>query len=277
MLNRLISVVTSWIFILCLAVLYINDWWLKAAYSNALTGKISDFAGIALVTLLALAAWPRRKNIIYVCIALVFLWWKSPLSESLIQFVNAHGPYHIGRVVDYTDLMALAVMPFCRNILDKNTGSCIVNRESIRNIIAVPIAAMTILVMMATSAIPTHEEFAIQTINRSSELKTDEVAERIRKLTVERGMQCQDCSHPLESAIFGWHSGILLKYSFIDKKRVRFDIESYPECLVCFRGKSGRERADELRNSIKSMFEDNFQDLEYVEPLNRGRQLGVDR
>jgi hypothetical protein len=271
MLNRLISVVTSWIFILCLAVLFINDWWLKAAYPNALTGKISDFAGIALVTLLALAAWPRRKYIIYACIALAFLWWKSPLSEPLIQFVNAHGPYPIGRVVDYTDLIALAIMPFCRNILDKNTSSCILNRESIRNIIAVPIAAMTIFVMMATSAMPTRQEFAIQTIKSSSELKTDEVAARIRKLAEEKEMQCQDCSHPLESAIFGYNHGIMLKYSFIGKKRVRFDIESYPECLMCFRGKSGRERADELRNSIKSLFEDNFEGLEYVEPLNRRR------
>jgi hypothetical protein len=44
-------------------------------------------------------------------LALGFLYWKSPLSQWFIDHVNAVLLVQIGRVVDYSDLLALFVIP----------------------------------------------------------------------------------------------------------------------------------------------------------------------
>ncbi|MCY7387503.1 MAG: hypothetical protein LH481_05460 [Burkholderiales bacterium] len=59
--KRIASVLTTWPFVISLAVLILNDWWLKSAFPGTLTGKLSDFAGIAVVALLLLAAWPPHR------------------------------------------------------------------------------------------------------------------------------------------------------------------------------------------------------------------------
>ena len=43
---------------------------------------------------------------------LFFIFWKSPLSENLIHFYNHFSLLPISRIVDYSDLIALAVLPF---------------------------------------------------------------------------------------------------------------------------------------------------------------------
>ena len=62
--TRLASVITTWPFVASLAVLLLNDFWLKRAAPGVITGKLSDFAGIAIVTLLLLATWPQRRGTI---------------------------------------------------------------------------------------------------------------------------------------------------------------------------------------------------------------------
>lgn len=111
------SVVTSWPFLCSLAVLLVNDWWLKAAYPGLVTGKLSDFAGLALVGFALLAQWPDHAKKVYIATAVVFLWWKSPLSEPTIQLFNSHAPIRIGRTVDYVDLVALAMLPLCSYVV----------------------------------------------------------------------------------------------------------------------------------------------------------------
>ena len=105
------DLLTSVPFLLSLGVLALNDFVLKGAYGNALTGKLSDFAGLFAFSLFLCAFVPPRR---WSCVVLAGAWftfWKSPLSQPLIDAWNGSGAFEIARVVDYGDLLALAVLP----------------------------------------------------------------------------------------------------------------------------------------------------------------------
>ena len=95
----------KYLFYLSALLLGANDFYWKAAFHNALTGKISDFAGIALWVLFWESFGWRQRKVLYIGTAVLFAWFKSPYSEAFLQILN------LSRVVDYTDLMALAVLP----------------------------------------------------------------------------------------------------------------------------------------------------------------------
>ena len=94
-----------------------NDHVLKDAYHNWFTGKLSDFAGVLILPLFLAYVFNTRSQSVIVATALFFVYWKSPLSQGLIEGINATGLLHYGRVVDYTDLLALVVLPLSWRIL----------------------------------------------------------------------------------------------------------------------------------------------------------------
>jgi hypothetical protein len=87
--------------------LLLNDLVLKSAFHNALTGKLSDVAGMVVLATLGCALWPGRRWIVAACASAGFVYWKSASSEPLIELVNAVSPMRVGRVVDPTDLVVL--------------------------------------------------------------------------------------------------------------------------------------------------------------------------
>jgi hypothetical protein len=56
--------------------------------------------------------FPRRAWAVCAASGVLFTIWKSPLPEPLLAWWNAHGAFPVSRVVDVTDLAALAVLPF---------------------------------------------------------------------------------------------------------------------------------------------------------------------
>lgn len=92
-------------FLVCLFLLIANDHWWKYEYANVLTGKISDFAGVFVMAVCLVACCRVSKNFAIIFTALFFCWWKSPLSEWLIT------TFGLTRVVDYSDLSALSILP----------------------------------------------------------------------------------------------------------------------------------------------------------------------
>ena len=100
------------LFLFCLALLILNDWVWKAQFGNELTGKLSDFAGLLVFPLFWTAFFPRFKKPIFFAVFLGFIWWKSPYSQAFIEGWNNLGFFSVARVVDYTDLVALLVLPF---------------------------------------------------------------------------------------------------------------------------------------------------------------------
>lgn len=103
---------TSTAFILSLAILLINDLFLKNHYGNWITGKLSDFAGLFIFPLFWTIIFPRSKDKIYFATAIVFIYWKTIYSDSLINFINEYSVLNLSRVVDFTDLIALSILPF---------------------------------------------------------------------------------------------------------------------------------------------------------------------
>ena len=106
-------------FILCLFLLLLNDFFLKSYFHNALTGKLSDFAGLFVFPLFWAALFPKRKLFVFAATAVFFVFWKSPYSDSLIEFWNSLPLFRIERAVDYTDLAALTVLPLAWIYSDK--------------------------------------------------------------------------------------------------------------------------------------------------------------
>lgn len=95
-----------------LLVLLLNDFYGKYAYPGFLTGKLSDLAGVLVLPVFCRVLFPALpKKAVFMATAVFFTWWKSPFSQPLINQVNAGSPWPVQRVVDYSDLLALGVLP----------------------------------------------------------------------------------------------------------------------------------------------------------------------
>jgi hypothetical protein len=109
--KRDLNLLTSPGFVAGLLLLLANDFLLKPVFHNALTGKLSDFAGLFVFPFFGSALAPRLRREIYALTALGFIFWKSAYAQPLIDGWNSLGVLRVGRVVDPTDLLALVVLP----------------------------------------------------------------------------------------------------------------------------------------------------------------------
>jgi hypothetical protein len=103
--NRLKSLV-SLPFIVCLILLLVNDFFLKAAFHNVLTGKLSDCCGLFIFPIFWAALFPKRKLWIFILTGILFIYWKSEYAAAFIEFFSTYF-FTINRVVDPSDLVAL--------------------------------------------------------------------------------------------------------------------------------------------------------------------------
>jgi len=266
--KRLSTTVVTWPFLLALTTLLINDWWLKLAYPSVITGKLSDFAGIAVVALLLGAFFPRRMPAIALGISVVFLWWKSPLSSAFILFVNDWLPFKMARTVDYSDLIALCVLPLCHRVLTDSERYALPWRSA-KHFLAAPILGISLLGIMGTSFLPYTQEYSVRPTDISTKLDWNAVTEAIRAVAGEHHFTCVDEAAPPDCSYFQ-NDRITMQYSFVEPNIVSFEIVGRGGELISFREKTPTERKMEaLRNSLKSAFASRFPGLEYVEPLNQ--------
>jgi len=100
------------IFLSGLLLLLLNDHYLKWEFSNWITGKLSDLTGLLTFPMFLQFLFPRfsRRRVILVT-AVLFIFWKLPVSDPFIVIYNRAAIIPITRTVDYSDLMALAVLP----------------------------------------------------------------------------------------------------------------------------------------------------------------------
>ncbi|MDR6804620.1 hypothetical protein J2Y45_003072 [Dyadobacter sp. BE34] len=139
-------------FLICLGLLLVNDFYLKQAYTNFWTGKMSDFAGLFIFPYFLAAFRIKSAKEIYLISALLFVFWKSEFSQFLIEFVRSEG-IGVNRVVDYTDLMALLILPVSYKELQRQAQKQVEPRMGIF------IAAISLFAILATT-LP-HEEIAL--------------------------------------------------------------------------------------------------------------------
>jgi beta-glucosidase len=109
--NHRLDLLTTPVFLLGLAILLLNDWVWKAQFSNLLSGKLSDFAGLFVFVIFWTALFPTQKRWVFGLTGLFFIFWKSPFSQPLIASWNGLGLWQIARVVDFSDNIALLSLP----------------------------------------------------------------------------------------------------------------------------------------------------------------------
>lgn len=112
------SLILNPYFILGLILLLANDFFLKQAFGNALTGKLSDFAGLLIFPLFVAFLLPKLKRSIALITGIAFILWKTPLADPFIHFINQWFIFDIHRVVDYTDYIALLILPLSHYLIN---------------------------------------------------------------------------------------------------------------------------------------------------------------
>lgn len=111
------------VFLFCVALLLLNDFYLKYIFHNWVTGKLSDITGLIAFTIAGFALLATRRWVIITIVAVFFSWWKSPLSEPVISFFNEQFYLPLYRVVDYTDYIALCFLPLTTLLKIPENGS----------------------------------------------------------------------------------------------------------------------------------------------------------
>jgi hypothetical protein len=250
--NRILAVFTTWPFVLALAVLLVNDALLKQAYPGFITGKLSDFAGLAVVSLPLFAAFPRHTRSIYLALSGAFLWWKSPASDTFITFMNDAQPLLIGRTVDYGDLIALAVLPACAKFVASGSRGFI-HSAALRRWILPPVLAATLFGVMATSAANYRKDFDIRAIESSVPIPRDEIVDAIKEIAVKRGLKPGKPNLPHWEGSFEG-SGVFLTYSFRETNEIAVGIQGE------------LRKGEKLRDEIKRSLSLRFNGLNFVEP-----------
>jgi hypothetical protein len=136
-----------------LVTLLLNDHYLKYAFSNWLTGKLSDVVGIIILPLLLAFIFPKLKKHSVWMSALLFAFWKSPFSQSLIDLYNQIAFIQTSRIVDFTDLFVLLLLPVPYFIIYRIDQLKFLKIHKV-NILF--ILLLTVATLMATSPPPSH-------------------------------------------------------------------------------------------------------------------------
>lgn len=144
--DRRLHVLASPAFLAGLGLLLANDFVLKPRFNNALTGKLSDFAGLFIFPLFWAALLPRLRVRIYALTALAFAFWKSPHSQPLIDAWNSLPLPDVGRTVDPTDLFALLALP-----VSHFYGRACARPSRLPRAAAYPLALVALFAFTATS------------------------------------------------------------------------------------------------------------------------------
>ena len=148
----------SKLFLVGLVVLVVNDHYLKLAYPNWFTGKLSDFAGLFVLPIFLSSVSEKPTRLNYIFTALIFIIWKSPVVEPLITAGKSIGiPFH--RTVDYTDYIALAILPCSYRYLSTIPLSGVINKE-------LPINAFAVICFVCLTSTSLAPNFAGE-INKS--------------------------------------------------------------------------------------------------------------
>ena len=177
----------NFVFLFCLLTLLFNDHYLKYEYSSWLTGKLSDMVGIILLPLLLAFIFPKLKQHSTWISAILFAFWKSSFSQPLIEFYNQIGFLQTSRVIDFTDLYVLALLPIPHIIIQKIDK---LNFLKIHNVNLLFIFLPTIPALMATEPPPsfyytrTAGNFACGNCNITVKYNQDEIVEKLRKVDI---------------------------------------------------------------------------------------------
>ena len=190
-LNRLVSTAASWPFVLSLVLLLANDLYLKLEYPGLITGKLSDVSGIFLVTYLSIRVFPRARLPLSALVAVLFAIWKSPTSQWAIDTINSNMSVNIGRVIDYSDLLALTAIPLAWVCAARCSGFAI--PRFWKRVIAMPIVVVAFLGVTGTSVLMPQGNYSIHNTELESRVEDTALLDAARRVAEEFELQCTHC------------------------------------------------------------------------------------
>lgn len=271
MLSRLIQVTTSWPFVISLCALLLNDLYLKWNHPGVISGKLSDFAGIFLVSLLLFAGTPSQKRGVAIGICAAFGWWKSPMSAPFIRFVQEAGMPWFGRVVDYTDLLALVMLlPASWFVYSINQYQ--ISRGGLRRATAVPAIGITAVAILGTSSIPLVDTYSFQPQTTESNMQPGVAADVIRAVAEKNRLKCLECDRLAQRGLYQGH-GITMRYEVRPPQAIAFSISGEPTGLpIIFFSTDPNKKMDKLRDDLRAEFGRRFGNVQFVETLPNRRE-----
>lgn len=172
--------------LLCaVALLLANDFVLKPLFHNALTGKLSDFAGLFAFPLFWTALLPRHKVKIHLAAAAGFVLWKSPLSQPLIEAWNGLSALPLARTVDAGDLLALpsVALSFLYHTRAARAASSTPPTGRARRWATCAAAAVAVFAFTATSF---HTAYDVENQHFTFADSKDGLVERLKRITRDR-------------------------------------------------------------------------------------------
>ena len=259
------SIYTSWPLILSTIILLVNDHILKYNYPGLLTGKASDFAGIFLLVLVLRSIFNKNTLFVSIAAAMFFIWWKSPLSQSAIDFVNSVSPLTIHRTIDYTDLFALIMLPLAHHIFKNRTSYSITGKFG--KFVKLPAICLSALSIMATSALVPRDEYSIRTSEQEQKIDIPTVVEIIKGTLNSHDLKCISCDPNNRNGVFKSRK-ITLEYNVLENDEgLQFSVVGEPVYLFTFTSSQGK--MDKISSSLQYGLSDKYPNMEFVIDLDR--------
>jgi len=171
-------------FVIGLIVLILNDFYLKYEYGNFLTGKLSDFAGLLIFPMFVAAIIPKLKKSISIITGIGFLIWKLPLFTPVVNLINQLSFVSIHRVIDYSDYMALLILPLSHYLINYHQFRPVVRVERIKYFSRLALLGVSFFAFCATSVVWRGTPQGTILIDKSYNIKLpkDSVINSIKKL-----------------------------------------------------------------------------------------------
>jgi hypothetical protein len=145
-----LKLLTDKLFLLGLVTLLTNDLILKYQIGGFLTGKLSDVSGLFIFPFFWSIFFEKHRLQIYITTTLLFVLWKLPLSTDFINLTNQTLGTRFHRVIDYSDLLTLAVVPVSLKYLNKKIATYAHRRNELKTI-PILIGLVSLFAFVATS------------------------------------------------------------------------------------------------------------------------------
>ena len=264
------SIFLLWPLCVSAVLLIINDHLLKYMSPGWITGKLSDFSGIFLVTLILLSLLKGRAIVVYAIVGIAFLFWKSPYSQPLLDVFNHYALLKIYRTVDYSDLISFLMMPVALRVY-RNFDHFRLKTSS--PLFRVPVIVVTVLAITGTSMITPHHKYSIRKADADQGIDGPTVVALITEVAKDNGLRCVTCDLFERRGEFSSDDVELNYYILPEDRGVEFELIGAPSGGIF--GGSPWHKLEDLRRQLVSKLGHKYDDMEFVVKLNNGYRCSM--
>ena len=140
-------------FLIGLIILILNDFYLKYEYGNFITGKLSDLSGVLIFPMFLATIIPKLKKSASLITGIGFIIWKLPLFTPVVDLLNQFLPITIYRVIDYTDYIALLILPLSHYLINCKNCNPDISWMQLKNLPKYSLLVIAFFTFTATSVV----------------------------------------------------------------------------------------------------------------------------